>query len=253
MTVYFIGAGPGAPDLITLRAVNIMQQCQMVIYAGSLIPTEILQHAPKNAEIHDSAPLHLGQITDLILKANRQNHDIARLHSGDPSLYGAITEQMDILRANNIPFEIIAGVTAYSAAAAKLQQELTLPDISQSVILTRTAIRASSMPEHETLENFAKSRATLAIHLSINNLANIIKTLTPYYGADCPCYIAYRASWADEQYIKGTLTDIRQKVKKAGFTRTALIFVGHVLGAQDVTPSHLYDKNHHHVLREKEK
>ncbi len=251
MTVYFIGAGPGAPDLITLRAVTCLEKCQMIIYAGSLIPQEILSHATTDAEIHDSAPLHLEQIMALMFEAHQKNYDIARLHSGDPSLYGATTEQMEILQKNNIPFEIIPGVTAYSAAAAKLQQELTLPNISQSVILTRTAMRASQMPEHETLENFAKSRATLAIHLSITNLANIVKILTPYYGADCPVYIAYRASWQDEQYLKGTLADIRTQVKQAGITRTALIFVGHVLGASNVTPSHLYDKNHHHVLREK--
>ena len=251
MTVYFIGAGPGAPDLITLRAINIIKQCPTIIYAGSLIPQEILTHATQNAEIHDSAPLHLQQIMDLILTAHQENKDIARLHSGDPSLYGAISEQMDILRDHDIPFEIVPGVTAYSAAAAKFQQELTLPNISQSVILTRTAIRASAMPENETLENFAKTGATLAIHLSINNLAKIVKTLTPYYGEDCPVYIAYRASWADEQYITGTLRDIRDKVKKSGITRTALIFVGHVLGARNATPSHLYDASHHHVLREK--
>ncbi len=252
MKVYFIGAGPGAPDLLTLRGAKIIQQCPIILYAGSLVPPEILTHAHKNAEIYDSAPMHLQQIMAILKRAAKEGKDVARLHSGDPSLYGATGEQMDLLRLENIEFEIIPGVTAYSAAAAKMQQELTLPNISQSLILTRTATRSSAMPNGESLENFARTGATLAIHLSINNLAKIVRELTPFYGADCPISIAYRASWHDEQYIHGTLATIRPLVKQAKITRTALIFVGHVLGKIDNDASHLYNANHTHILRGQE-
>ena len=249
MKVYFIGAGPGAPDLLTLRAVETIGKCPIVLYAGSLIPTEILSHAQKSAEIHDSASMNLDEIMAILRRGANEGKDIARLHSGDPALYGATAEQMNILRDEGIAFETIPGVTAYSAAAAKMNQELTMPNISQTVILTRTATRASAMPNAETLENFARTGATLAIHLSITNLAKVVRELLPFYGEDCPVLIAYRASWADEKYISGTLLDIRAKVKAENITRTALIFVGQVLGKQDSAPSHLYDKNHTHILR----
>ena len=249
MKVYFIGAGPGAPDLLTLRAAETIRKCPIVLYAGSLIPTEILSHAQESAEIHDSASMNLDEIMEILRRGARTDKDIARLHSGDPALYGATAEQMNILRDEGIDFETIPGVTAYSAAAAKMNQELTMPNISQTVILTRTATRASAMPNAETLENFARTGATLAIHLSITNLAKVVRELLPFYGEDCPVLIAYRASWADEKYISGTLLDIRAKVKAENITRTALIFVGQVLGKQDSAPSHLYDKNHTHILR----
>ena len=249
MKVYFIGAGPGAPDLLTLRAVEAIRKCPIVLYAGSLIPVEILSHAQQGAEIYDSASMNLDEIIEILRRGANQGKDIARLHSGDPALYGATAEQMNILRDEGIAFETIPGVTAYSAAAAKMNQELTMPNISQTVILTRTATRASAMPNAETLENFARTGATLAIHLSITNLAKVVRELTPFYGEDCPVMIAYRASWADEKYISGTLLDIRAKVKAENITRTALIFVGQVLGKQDSAPSHLYDKNHSHILR----
>ena len=249
MKVYFIGAGPGAPDLLTLRAAETIRKCPIVLYAGSLIPTEILSHAQEGAEIYDSASMNLDEIMAILRRGAKTGKDIARLHSGDPALYGATAEQMNILRDEGIDFETIPGVTAYSAAAAKMNQELTMPNISQTVILTRTATRASAMPNAETLENFARTGSTLAIHLSITNLAKVVRELLPFYGETCPVLIAYRASWADEKYILGTLLDIRAKVKAENITRTALIFVGQVLGKHDSAPSHLYDKNHTHILR----
>ena len=250
MTVHFIGAGPGDPELLSLKAARLIAACPVVLYAGSLVPEEVLQHAQDGAEITDTAPLHLDQIMELITDAHQRGYDIARVHSGDPSLYGAVTEQVNRLNALNIPFDITPGIPAFAAAAAKLGQELTLPRIAQTVILTRTATQSSAMPEGEDLDTLAKSHATLAIHLSINNLAKVIRSLQPHYGADCPVIIAYRVSWHDEMFIHGTLNDIRAKVKKAGITRTALILVGKVFkDPTQASESMLYDAAHHHVLR----
>jgi len=250
MTVHFIGAGPGAPDLITVRALNLIKTCPVVLYAGSLVPSEIVAEARDDAHVVDTAPLHLDEIIAEIGAAHAQGLDVARVHSGDPSIYGAIAEQMRRLDALDIDYDITPGVPAFAAAAALLKRELTLPDISQSIVLTRTSVRASAMPEGETLENFAKTGATLAVHLSINNLAPVVKQLSPYYGDDCPVAVVYRASWPDQAVVTGTLSDIRAKVKKAGFTRTALILVGRVLASEDFTDSKLYDAAHSHVLRE---
>lgn len=250
MTVHFIGAGPGAPDLITVRALNLIKTCPVVLYAGSLVPSEIVAEARHDAHVVDTAPLHLDEIIAEIETAHAQGQNVARVHSGDPSIYGAIAEQMRRLDALDIDYDITPGVPAFAAAAALLKRELTLPDISQSIVLTRTSVRASAMPEGETLENFAKTGATLAVHLSINNLAPVVKQLSPYYGDDCPVAVVYRASWPDQAVVTGTLSDIRAKVKKAGFTRTALILVGRVLAAEDFTDSKLYDAAHSHVLRE---
>ena len=250
MTVHFIGAGPGAPDLITVRALNLIKTCPVVLYAGSLVPTEIVAEARGDARVVDTAPLHLDEIIAEIETAHAKGQDVARVHSGDPSIYGAIAEQMRRLDALGIDYDITPGVPAFAAAAALLKCELTLPDISQSIVLTRTSVRASAMPEGETLENFAKTGATLAVHLSVNNLAPVVKQLSPYYGDDCPVAVVYRASWPDQAVVTGTLSDIRAKVKKAGFTRTALILVGHVLASEDFTDSKLYDAAHSHVLRE---
>ncbi len=249
MTVHFIGAGPGAPDLITVRGLTLIQRCPVCLYAGSLVPAEIVAEAPKDARVVDTAPLHLDQIIAEIETAHAQGLDVARVHSGDPSLYGAIAEQMRRLEALGIPYDVTPGVPAFAAAAAALGQELTLPDVSQTVILTRTAMRSSAMPAGEELESLGRSRATLAIHLSVNNLANVVRDLLPHYGADCPVVVAYRVSWPDQAFLRGTLGDIRDKVKAAGFTRTALILVGHVLGKQDFTDSRLYAADHTHVLR----
>lgn len=249
MTVHFIGAGPGAADLITVRGLKLIQAAPVVLYAGSLVPTEILAEARTDALILDTAPMHLDEIIAEIEKAHAAGHDVARVHSGDPSLYGAIAEQMRRLDTLGIDYEVTPGVSAYAAASAKLKCELTLPDVSQTIILTRTAVRSSKMPPGEELETLAKSGATLAIHLSVNNLAYVERTLIPIYGADCPVVVAYRVTWPDELFIEGTLGDIRAKVKAAGITRTALILVGRVLAKDDFTDSRLYAADHHHVLR----
>jgi precorrin-4/cobalt-precorrin-4 C11-methyltransferase len=254
MTVYFIGAGPGAPDLITLRGQRLIERCPVCLYAGSLVPTEIVAAAPSDATVLDTAPMTLDEIIAHMVAANAKGCDVARVHSGDPSIYGAIGEQMRQLVAHDIAYEIVPGVPAFAAAAAALGRELTLPDIAQTVILTRTSVRASDMPPGEKLATLAQSHATLAIHLSINNLVPVVRELTPYYGADCPAVIAYRVSWPDQQIVQGTLADIRDKVKPLGITRTALILVGPALAAdldtaEAFTNSQLYDPGHHHVLR----
>lgn len=249
MTVHFIGAGPGAPDLITVRGLKLIQSAPVVLYAGSLVPEAVIAEAPADARVLDTAPMHLDEIIAEIERAHAQGLDVARVHSGDPSLYGATAEQMRRLDALGIDYDVTPGVSAYAAASAALKKELTLPDVAQTVILTRTAVRASSMPDGEDLETLGQTGATLAIHLSVNNLAHVQRTLIPHYGDDCPVVVAYRVSWPDEMFIEGTLGDIREKVKAAGITRTALIMVGRVLGAENFDDSHLYAKAHHHVLR----
>lgn len=253
MTVYFIGAGPGAPDLITVRGLNIVKTAPVCLYAGSLVPEGIVAQADNAVVVKDTAPMHLDEIIAEIEEAHNNGYDVARVHSGDPCLYGAIAEQMRRLDVLGIEYEVVPGVSAYAAASAALKKELTLPDVSQSIILTRTAVRSSKMPNNEDLETFAKSGATLAIHLSVNNLKHVVDTLTPYYGEDCPVVVAYRVSWPDEAFIHGQLNDIRAKVKDSGITRTALILVGKVLATDDFTDSKLYDVDHTHVLREKKK
>jgi len=249
MTVHFIGAGPGAADLITVRGLNIIRRCPVVLYAGSLVPAEVVAEAPAGARVVDTAPMHLDQIVAEMQAAHEQGLDVARVHSGDPSLYGAIAEQMRRLDALGIPYDVTPGVPAFAAAAAALGAELTLPEISQTVVLTRTAVRSSSMPDGEDLETLGRSGATLAIHLSVNNLARVVRELSPLYGEDCPVVVAYRVTWPDQQIIRGRLSDIREKVKAAGITRTALILVGRVLGESDFDESRLYAADHHHVLR----
>jgi len=249
MTVHFVGAGPGAPDLITVRGLNLIRTAGVVLYAGSLVPQAVIAEARKDARVIDTAPLHLDEIVAEIERAHAAGQDVARVHSGDPSLYGAIAEQMRRLDALGIPYDVTPGVPAFAAAAAALKAELTLPEISQTVILTRTAVRATPMPEGEDLETLARSGATLAIHLSINNLAGVVRDLIPHYGADCPVVIAYRVSWPDELILRGTLADIRAQVKAAGITRTALIIVGRALAASGFSDSKLYAAEHHHVLR----
>jgi precorrin-4/cobalt-precorrin-4 C11-methyltransferase len=251
MTVWFIGAGPGDPDLITVKGLRLIQRCPLVLYAGSLVPPEIVAAADPSARVIDTAPMHLDQIIAEIHDAHEAGHDVARVHSGDPSLYGATAEQMRRLDQLKIPYAVVPGVPTYAAAAAALCQELTLPGVGQTVILTRTATRASAMPEGEDLVTLAQSKATLAIHLSITNLAAVIRDLTPIYGADCPVVIAYRVGWPDQAFLRGTLADIRASVKAAGITRTALILVGRVLGAEGFRDSALYDADHSHVLRKR--
>ncbi len=251
MTVHFIGAGPGAADLITVRGLALIRRCPVILYAGSLVPREVIAEAGGGARVIDTAPLTLDDIIAEMAAADAAGHDVARLHSGDPSLYGAIAEQMRRLDALGIDYDITPGVPAYAAAAAALKTELTLPGVSQTVILTRTAVRASAMPERETLSTLGASGATLAIHLSVNDLARVVRELTPRYGAECPVAVVYRASQPDERIIRGRLDDIRGKVKAAGVTRTAVILVGRVLDERGFDDSRLYDPAHHHVLRPK--
>jgi precorrin-4/cobalt-precorrin-4 C11-methyltransferase len=253
MTVHFIGAGPGAPDLITVRGLRLIRSCPVVLYAGSLVPREVVAQAGADAilpaRIVDTAPLDLHAIMDAMATAHFGGRDVARVHSGDPSFYGAIGEQMRRLRALGIPYDITPGVPVFAAAAAALQQELTLPGIAQTVVLTRTAVRASPMPPGESLATFAATGATLAIHLSINNLTRVVRELTPVCGADCPIAVLYRVSWPDQQIARGTLATIRAQIKDLGITRTALILVGRALEASDFADSRLYAPDHHHVLR----
>ena len=249
MTVHFIGAGPGAPDLITLRGYNLIKVCGVVLYAGSLVPEAVIAGASENARVIDTAPMNLDQIIDEMKRAHEAGYDVARVHSGDPSVYGAIGEQMRRLDVLSIPYDVTPGVSAYAAAAAEIKRELTLAGVSQSVVLTRTAVRSSRMPNKEDLETFARSGATLAIHLSINNIFKVTRELTPFYGTDCPVAVCYRIGWPDQQIIEGDLSDIRTKVKDAGFTRTALIIVGKVLKPDTFDDSRLYAPDHHHVLR----
>ncbi len=253
MTVHFIGAGPGAPDLITLRGLHLIERSAVCLYAGSLVPQAVIAAAPPDARVIDTAPLMLDEIIAEMVRAHGEGKDVARVHSGDISLYGAVAEQMRRLDALGIPYDLTPGVPAFAAAAAALGTELTLPGVAQTVILTRTAIRASAVPPEEDLATLARSRATLVLHLSINNLAPILRQLVPIYGDECPVAVVYRASWPDQQVLRGTLATIRAQVKEAGFTRTALIIVGRVLGAavgaSAFTDSRLYAAGHHHVLR----
>jgi precorrin-4/cobalt-precorrin-4 C11-methyltransferase len=251
MTVHFIGAGPGAPDLITVRGLNLIRRCPVVLYAGSLVPPAIVTEARPDARVIDTAPLTLDAIIAEMAAADAAGQDVARVHSGDPSLYGAIAEQMRRLDALGIAYDVTPGVPAYAAAAAALATELTLPEVSQTVVLTRTATRSSPMPPGEDLATLAQSRATLAIHLSVTNLAHVVRELTPAYGADCPVVVAYRVGWPDQAFYRGTLADIRAQVKAAGLTRTALILVGRVVAPAAFPDSRLYAPDHHHVLRPK--
>ncbi len=251
MTVHFIGAGPGAPDLITVRGLNLIREAPVVLYAGSLVPEAVLAEARPDARVIDTAPMDLDAIIAEIEAAHANGQDVARVHSGDPSLYGAIAEQIRRLDALGIDYNVTPGVSAYAAAAASMKKELTLAGVSQTIILTRTAVRSSGMPAGEDLETLGKSGATLAIHLSVNNLAKVVRELVPHYGEDCPVAVAYRVGWPDELIIEGRLSDIRDKVKATGITRTALIMVGRVLAPDDFDDSRLYAADHHHVLRPK--
>ena len=249
MTVHFIGAGPGAPDLITVRGLTLIRRCPVVLFAGSLVPKAIVAEAPAGARVVDTAPLALEEIIGEMRAADGAGHDVARVHSGDPSLYGAIGEQMRRLDQLGIAHDVTPGVPAFAAAAAALGTELTLPGISQTVILTRTAVRASAMPAGEDLATLGASGATLAIHLSINNLARVVRALLPHYGPDCPVVVAARVSWPDQHILRGRLGDIREEVKAAGLRRTALVLVGRVLAPTGFDDSRLYAPDHHHVFR----
>lgn len=242
MTVHFIGAGPGAPDLITVRGRDLIARCPVCLYAGSLVPKAILAHCPPGARILDTAPLSLDEIEAEFVAATNAGLDVARLHSGDLSVWSALGEQTRRLDALGIPYTVTPGVPAFAAAAAALRRELTLPEVAQSVVLTRTPGRASAMPQAETLTDFAATRATLAIHLSIHALEKTVAELLPAYGADCPAAVVYRASWPDERVVRAPLGALVERVNAAGpIERTALILVGQALGAEDFRESALYD------------
>ena len=251
MTVHFIGAGPGAADLLTIRAARIIACCPVVLYAGSLVPEGVLKHAPADALVKDTASMTLEEIIAEMERAHAAGLDVARIHSGDPSIYGAIAEQMQALDARGIPYEVVPGVPAFAAAAAALKTELTQPGVSQTVILTRLSGKATPVPERERLEALAMSGATLALHLSVRRLREIVRICTPHYGADCPVAVVYRASWPDERIITGTLADIAEKVRKEKITRTALVLIGRVLAGPAETRSGLYDPAHVHLMRPK--
>lgn len=249
MTVHFIGAGPGDPELITVRGRDLIGRCAVCLYAGSLIPQALLAYCPAGARIVDSAALTLDEIITEIETAHAAGHDMARLHSGDLSIWSALGEQLRRLDRLEIPYTITPGVPSFAAASAALARELTLPEVAQSVVLTRTSGRASAMPETETLEAFAATRATLAVHLSIHVLGDVVRRLTPFYGSECPVAIVYRASWPDETIIKGTLATICERAASAKLERSALILVGDALGRDDFRESALYDPDYRRRFR----
>jgi precorrin-4/cobalt-precorrin-4 C11-methyltransferase len=249
MTIHFIGAGPGAADLITVRGRNLIAASPVCLFAGSLIPTDVLAYCPPDARIIDTAPLSLDQIIAECERAFEAGEDVARLHSGDVSVWSAMGEQLRRLDALGIPYSVTPGVPSFSAAAAVLAQELTLPGIAQSVVLTRTSGRASAMPTDETLEGFAATGATLAIHLSIHVLEAVIARLTPHYGSACPVAIVYRASWPDQRIIRGSLASIVAQIGGSAIERSALILVGPVLGATTFDDSALYSPGYHRRFR----
>jgi precorrin-4/cobalt-precorrin-4 C11-methyltransferase len=239
MTVHFIGAGPGAADLLTLRGRDIIAACPVCLYAGSLVPEGVLAHCPRGARIVNTAPLSLDEIISEIVAAHAEGKDIARLHSGDLSIWSAMGEQLRRLRALEIPYTITPGVPAFAAAAAAIEAELTLPGLAQSVVLTRVAGRASAMPEGENLAAFAATGAALAIHLSVHMLDRLIAELVPHYGADCPVAIVWRASWPDQRIIRATLGTLDAAIS-CELERTALILIGRTLGSEEFAESRLY-------------
>ncbi|SFO85954.1 precorrin-4 C(11)-methyltransferase [Tranquillimonas alkanivorans] len=250
MKVFFVGAGPGDPELLTLKAQRVIAACPVCLYAGSLVPPEVVAGAPEGALVRDTAPMTLAETHAEILAAQTRGEDVARVHSGDPSLYGAIAEQIRLLKRDGIEYEIVPGVPAYAAAAAAMGQELTVPGVAQSIVLTRMSMKSTSMPEGETLETFARSGATLAIHLGVRALREIERQLVPHYGAECPVAVVYRVGWPDQEILRGTLSDIREKVRTAKITRTALILVGPAMGeVEGFEDSALYDPAQPHVLR----
>jgi len=239
MTVHFIGAGPGAADLLTLRGRDLIAASPVCLYAGSLVPEAVLAHCPPGAKIVNTAPLSLDEIVAEIAAAHAEGKDVARLHSGDLSVWSAMGEQLRRLRALGIPYDVTPGVPSFAAAAAALGAELTLPGVAQSVVLTRTSGRATAMPEGESLENFARTGAVLAIHLSVHVLEKVVADLVPHYGADCPVAVIWRASWPDQRIVRATLGSLQTAVG-AEMERTALIFVGRSIGAEEFGESRLY-------------
>ncbi len=252
MTVHFIGAGPGAADLITVRGRDLLARCPVCLYAGSIVPKELLDYCPDNAKLVDTAPLSLDEIEAEYAAAYREGKDVARLHSGDLSVWSAVAEQIRRLEARGIPYTLTPGVPSFAAAAAALSRELTIPEIGQSVVLTRVSGRASKMPEGETLAAFGATGATLAVHLAIHALDRVVEELTPLYGADCPVAVVAHASWPNQRIVKGTLADIEGKLADEPVERTAIIFVGRALAAEGFRESSLYDPAYQRRFRGRE-
>jgi precorrin-4/cobalt-precorrin-4 C11-methyltransferase len=250
--IIFVGAGPGDPELITVKGMKALARAEVLLYAGSLVSPAVLTWAPPDAERVDTAPLALEEIVARLIAAHRAGKRVVRVHSGDPSLYGAIQEQLELLEKEDIPFQVIPGVTAAMAAAAALAQELTLPEVTQTVILTRAAGR-TPVPERENLRSLAEHRSTLVIYLSTGLLERVASELAEVYGPEAPVVVAYRVSWPDQHFIRGTLTDIAAQVKEAGITRQALIIVGPALAAWEgrlKAKSRLYDRTFTHGWRD---
>ncbi|MFI9552585.1 precorrin-4 C(11)-methyltransferase [Nonomuraea endophytica] len=240
MTVYFIGAGPGAADLVTVRGVRVLERAPVCLYAGSLVPRELLEACPAEARLVDTANLTLDQIVAEFEAAHAAGHDVARLHSGDPSVFSAVAEQMRRLDGIGVPYEVVPGVPAFAAAAAALGRELTVPGVGQTVVLTRVSGRATPMPQGEDLATLGASGATMVLHLAVQRIDQVVEELLPSYGAGCPVAVVARASRDDELILRGTLSDIAARVREAGVKRTAVIVVGRVLSAAEFPDSHLY-------------
>jgi len=249
VTVHFIGAGPGAADLITVRGRDLIARCPVCLYAGSIVAPDLLAHCPDGARIVDTAPLSLDEIEAEYVAAHAAGHDVARLHSGDLSVFSAVAEQMRRLDARAIPYTLTPGVPSFAAAAAALHRELTVPEVAQSVVLTRVPGRASAMPEGETLANFAATGATLAVHLAIHALRNVVEALVPFYGEDCPAAVVARVSQKDERIVEGSLGTICAQLDADPIERTALILVGPALAARDFRESALYDADYRRRYR----
>jgi precorrin-4/cobalt-precorrin-4 C11-methyltransferase len=247
MKVYFVGAGPGDPELLTIKAQRLLLSAPCCIWAGSLINPDIMRLVPDEAEVHDSAGLTLAQTTEIVLRARDHNMDVVRLHTGEPAIYGAIGEQMAELDRHGVAYEVVPGISSFQAAAAAVCKELTAPEVAQTVILTRTPGR-TPMPEREYLAHLAPIQATLCLFLSTGKIAGIAAELTPDYGADCPAVVVYHASWPDQLVVEGTLADIAGRVSAAGLTKTAIILVGRALGKSQAA-SKLYDPAFTHEYR----
>lgn len=249
MTVHFIGAGPGAADLITVRGMRLLERCPVCLYAGSIMPPDLLAYCGPNTRLVDTGPMSLDQIEAEYVKAHEAGEDVARLHSGDLSVYSAVAEQMRRLDRLGIPYDLTPGVPAFAAAASLLKREFTVPEVTQSVVLTRVSGRASKMPDRERLGAFAATGATLAVHLAVHVLDTVVAEATPHYGPDCPVAVVVRASWPEEQVIRGTLADIAAKVAEAKIERTALILIGPALAVEEFRESALYDADYDRRFR----
>ena len=247
MKVIFVGAGPGDPELLTLKAVKLLSSCQCCVYAGSLVSPDVLALIPAGAETHDSAGMTLEEVVAVYRSAQTKGMDVIRLHTGDPSIYGAIREQMNELDKLDIAYDVVPGVSSFQAAAAALKTELTAPEVAQTIILTRSAGRTPVPPEQD-LEKLAQSRSTLCLFLSVGNMSSMAAKLAKYYGSDCPIGVVFHASWPDQVIIRGTLADIAGKVEAAQISKTAMIIIGQAL-ARDIPASKLYDASFSHEYR----